>query len=232
MPRINFSSSALWMNSKLQYRNLVPATFHIVAITLISMSLVQVPWFVITGGVCSPFLSLGQFFWFGYTIEDAHNPEYDCINGTIVNLMRTIILLSFMAIIFSLGGFFLDILGPKNSVYRFIRKYALASTCTVFWIMAIISICYYISVLLQESLENVHPDVDTSVSYGYGFYLIASTGGIVLMGTFCTLILMQTGDASRSDERCLLNRYGDGMDAFDSPTPPPPYSIPPPPYTP
>lgn len=74
MPRLNFSSSALWMNSKLQYRNLVPATFHIVAITLISMSLVQVPWFVITGGVCSPFLSLGQFFWFGYTIEDAHNP--------------------------------------------------------------------------------------------------------------------------------------------------------------
>lgn len=42
--------------------------------------------------------------------------------------------------------------------------------------MAIISICYYISVLLQESLENIHPDVDTSVSYGYGFYLIASTG--------------------------------------------------------
>ncbi|KAF5270306.1 hypothetical protein FQR65_LT05494 [Abscondita terminalis] len=232
MPRSFFSRSTLWINPRFQYRNLVPAAFHIFGITLISMSLVQVPWFVISGGVCTPYLSVGQFFWFGYTNDPIHNSAYNCINGTIVNLMRTIILLSFMAIIFLLAGFFLDILGPKNIIYRFVRRYALAGTCTVFWIMAIISICYYVTILLEESLENVYPNEDTAVSYGYGFYLIASTGGIVLIGTFCTLILMQTNDSNRNDERCLINRFGDSAEAFDSPTPPPPYSIPPPPYTP
>lgn len=117
--------------------------------------------------------------------------------------------------------------------------------------MAIISICYYVTILLEDSLENLYPEVDTTVTYGYGFYLIASTGsmlwfksfsiwfysylflgGVVLIGTFFTLILMQTTDFNRIDERCLINRYSDGIDEFDSPTPPPPYSIPPPPYTP
>ncbi|KAF5281193.1 hypothetical protein FQR65_LT14835 [Abscondita terminalis] len=176
MPRSFFSRSTLWINPRFQYRNLVPAAFHIFGITLISMSLVQVPWFVISGGVCTPYLSVGQFFWFGYTNDPIHN--------------------------------------------------------SVFWIMAIISICYYVTILLEESLENVYPNEDTAVSYGYGFYLIASTGGIVLIGTFCTLILMQTNDSNRNDERCLINRFGDSAEAFDSPTPPPPYSIPPPPYTP
>ncbi|XP_031337581.1 transmembrane protein 127-like [Photinus pyralis] len=231
MPRNLIRRGSLWMNSKLQYRNLVPAAFHIVAITLISMSLVQVPWFVIKGGVCSPYLAIGQFFSFGYSNNDTHNLAY-CINGTIVNLMRTIILLLFMAIIFSLAGFFIDILGPKNSIYTFVRRYALASTFTVFWITAIICICYYVTILLEESLENTYPEIDTSVAYGYGVYLIASTGGIVLIGTFCTVILMQATDSNRNDERCLINRYSDNMETFDSPTPPPPYSIPPPPYTP
>ncbi|KAF5269343.1 hypothetical protein FQA39_LY08735 [Lamprigera yunnana] len=231
MARPFFSRGTLWLNTRLQYHNLVPAAFHIVTITLISMSLVQVPWFMISGDVCIPYLTVGQFFVFGYN-EEVHDYAYDCINGTIVNMMRTIILLSFMAIIFSLAGFFLDILGPKNIMYRFVRRYALASACTVFWILAIISVSYYVTLLLEESLENVYPGKDATVTYGYGFHLIASTGAVVLVGTFCSFVLMQTNDSYRNDERCLINRYGDNVEAFDSPTPPPPYSIPPPPYTP
>ncbi|KAK4882718.1 hypothetical protein RN001_006037 [Aquatica leii] len=223
MPTTFFNRSSIWINSRLQYRNLVPAAFHIVAITLISMSLVQVPWFMISGGVCAPYLAVGQFFWFGYSNDDSRNPAYNCINGTIVNMMRTIILLAFMAIIFLLAGFFLDILGPKRVIYKFVK---------LFWIMSIISICYYLTILLEESLENVYPEVDTAVTYGYGFYLIASTGGVVLIGTLATLILIQSNDINRNDERCLINRFNESTEAFDSPTPPPPYSIPPPPYTP
>lgn len=233
MPRNFLSRSSLWVNSSptLQFRNLVPAAFHIVAVTLISMSLVQVPWFVIKGGVCSPYLSIGQFFSFGYVNDDTRNLAY-CITGTIVNLMRTIILFLFMAIIFSLAGFFMDILVPKNIIYKIFRKYAVPGTGTVFWITAIICICYYVTILLEESLENTYPEIDTSVTYGYGFYLIASAGGIALIGTFCTVIVMQAAESSRNDERCLINRYSDNIETFDSPTPPPSYSIPPPPYAP
>lgn len=105
---------------------------------------------------------------------------YECINNTIVNMMRIIILWCFMTIIFSLGGFFLDIIGPRTSIYFFIRKYALANTCTVLWIMAIISSCYYVAILLENSLATLYPTIDTMVTYGYGFYLIAATGKVII----------------------------------------------------
>lgn len=55
---------------------------------------------------------------------------YRCITPRIVNMMRMIILFSFMAIIFSLIGFFLDIIGSKSKVYDFVRRNALPSSCT------------------------------------------------------------------------------------------------------
>lgn len=57
---------SMLMNNNLHYQNVIPAMFHIITITFISMSLVEVPWFVISGGVCTSYLSLSQFFWFGY----------------------------------------------------------------------------------------------------------------------------------------------------------------------
>lgn len=63
-----------WLNPKDQERNLFSATFHMIAITLISMSLVGLNWFTISGNVCTPFLTLGQFFWFGYTVEEVESP--------------------------------------------------------------------------------------------------------------------------------------------------------------
>lgn len=159
--------------------------------------------------------------------------------------MRTLILLCFMAIFFSLTGFFLDILAPKPAVYKFIRRYAIASTCTgtptplqsnlihthiffsVFWLTAVLSICYYVLALLEESLAMQYPKIETEVAYGYGFYLIVTTIGVVLLGTFCTLILMQTGP-QLNDQRCLINAFN----GYDSLSPPPPYNIAPPPYRP
>ncbi|XP_017774877.1 PREDICTED: transmembrane protein 127-like [Nicrophorus vespilloides] len=235
----NFMNHILqWVHPKSQERNLISAAFHMITITLISMSMVELKWFSIYGGVCASYLTLSQFFWFGYTDNNIASPEFDCINSTIVNMMRIIILLCFMAIIFSLAGFFLDVIGPKSYLYFFIRKYALASTFTVMWIMAIISTCYYVAVLLEDSLDDLYPKIDTSVTYGYGFYLITATGGVAVIGTFCTLILMHTSSpelysgGDGSDDACLIDGFEEGFEAFNSPAPPPPYNVPPPPYAP
>lgn len=98
-----------------------------------------------------------------------------------------------MAIIFSLGGFFLDILAPKAHFYTCVRRYAVPNIClgvycfvlhkiminvlfVVLWIMAVISASYSVVVLLEDSLGKLYPAVDCTVAYGSGFYLIAGTG--------------------------------------------------------
>lgn len=63
-----------WLNPKRQQKYPISAAFHMISITLISMSMVQLDWFNITGNVCVPFLTLSQFFWFGYSAEDLQNP--------------------------------------------------------------------------------------------------------------------------------------------------------------
>lgn len=49
-----------------RYHNLIAAAFHIATITLITMSSVELDWFVISGNVCTPSLTLSQFYRFGY----------------------------------------------------------------------------------------------------------------------------------------------------------------------
>lgn len=97
--------------------------------------------------------------------------------------------------------------------------------------MAIVSISYYIVLLLEDSLAKLS-QLDTTVSYGYGFFVLASAGGVALIGIFYNLILAHhPAGYYREDDRCLIG-YDDGLDTFNSPTPPPPYNVPPPPYTP
>lgn len=195
------------------------------------MSMVDLSWFTFSGDFNAPNLTLGLFFWFGYTTAGINYADYEFVNPTIVNMMRTTILLCFMAIIFSLAGFFLDIIGPKYILYRMIRKYAVAGTFTVLWIMAIISVSYYIVLLLEESLDKLAPKAGCTVNYGFGFYFLASAGGVALIGIFYNLILVHPSGYYREDDRCLIGN-DDGFDTFNSPTPPPPYNVPPPPYSP
>lgn len=59
-------------------------------------------------------------------------------------------------------------------------------------------------------------------------------GGVALIGTFCSLILMHTmsSEAYAADDPCLIDDYDDQMEPFNNTVPPPPYNIPPPPYAP
>lgn len=97
--------------------------------------------------------------------------------------------------------------------------------------MAIIIICYYITGLLEDTISKLYFKTPASVSYGYGFYLIAFTGGISLVGTGCTILLMHNSSYN-NDDACLIENFEDSLNTFNNPSPPPPYNIPPPPYTP
>lgn len=223
-----------WVHPKEDESNVISATFHMLTITLISMSLVDLTWFSITGPVCVPYLTLGEFFWFGCSNEeDIDYSDCACITPKIVNMMRITIVLCFMTIIFALMGFFLEIIGPKHPVYTSLRRYAVMGTFTVIWIMVIVGISYYIVVLLEMSLVKFYPKQQSSVSYGIGFYLIAASGAVTCCGIVYTLVLpLHHSRYSRDDDRCLLDAFDDGLDTFHHPIPPPPYCIPPPPYTP
>ncbi|KAG5890957.1 hypothetical protein JTB14_026312 [Gonioctena quinquepunctata] len=222
-----------WIHPKDDEGNGITATCHIFTITFISMSFVDVTWFSIGGHVCVPHLTLGQFFWFGFSnSQDIDYSDYDCINSKIVNMMRITILLCFMSITFALMGFFLEVHAPKHPFYKSLRKYSIMGTCTVIWIMAIIAISYYIIVLLENSLAEMYPKVESSVSYGTGFYLVVASGGITCCGIIYTLFPFSASSNAVDDDRCLLDAFDDGLETFHSPTPPPPYCLLPPPYTP
>ncbi|CAH1119280.1 unnamed protein product [Phaedon cochleariae] len=225
---------AQWVHPKDDETNVTIATFHLITITLISMSLVDLTWFTISGDVCVPYLTLGQFFWFGLSHNnDIDYTNYDCISAEIVNMMRIMILFCFMTIIFALIGFFLEICGPRNIVYQSLRKYAVMGTCTVIFILTIIGFSYYTIILLEESLNKYYPKYETSVSYGIGFYLLGASGVFTSCGIVYSLIISYYNSPYlRDDDRCILDAFDDGLDTFYSPTPPPPYSILPPPYTP
>lgn len=61
---------AQWIRPKYDESNIIAATFHMLTITLISMSLVDLTWFFMSGHVCVPYLTLGEFFWFGFSNDD------------------------------------------------------------------------------------------------------------------------------------------------------------------
>ncbi|KAF7285354.1 hypothetical protein GWI33_010755 [Rhynchophorus ferrugineus] len=212
MCQINWRNVQELFYQKDDERNLISATFHMFR------------------DVCIPYLTMGQFFWFGYVDKGINYYLYDCIDSTIVNIMRIIILLCFMAIIFSLMGFFLDIIGPRTLIYRMFRRYSVAGTATILFVMTIITMSYYVVVLLQDSIADKPSKSYYEVSYGFGFYLVAFAGGVEAVGLLFSLFLPYKSP-HQDDDRCLIDGFDD-MNHFQSPTPPPPYSLPPPPYTP
>lgn len=54
----------------------------------------------------------------------------------------------------------------------------------VLWIMAIISLSYYIVVLIEDSIGKNYPNADAEVTYGLGFYLVAASGKFLILFFF------------------------------------------------
>lgn len=73
----------------------------------------------------------------------------------------------------------------SRHVYRYspnlmlIFHYVTRNHLSVLWIMAIISLSYYIVVLIEDSIGKNYPNADAEVTYGLGFYLVAAAGNYV-----------------------------------------------------
>ncbi|XP_067003438.1 transmembrane protein 127 [Anabrus simplex] len=239
-----------WTVPKEQDRNFVAAFFHMATIALTCTSLAQLGWFRLRGGLCVPHLAVYQFFSYGYFDttsmqndisgnEVVSNPYYpngslQCVTPEIANLMRIIILLCFLAMISSLIGFFLDIVGPTRKTLKVIRRNGIPSTITVLWVVAIVGLCYYITLLLEVAVREMHPGYRVHVSYEYGCYTITAAGVVAVFATACNLFQQQSTSTEDNQRRRLIDDW-DGVETFsvgiqgsDTPLesipPPPPYT--------
>ncbi|PNF23554.1 hypothetical protein B7P43_G05608, partial [Cryptotermes secundus] len=240
-----------WHVPKEQERNFVAAFFHMATIALTCTSLAQLGWFRLKGGHCAPHLAVYQFFSFGYFDTGTrqtdlqfharevsssplpiqyHSPSgtLQCVTPEIASLMRVIIILCFMAMICSLVGFFLDIVGPTKKAMKVIQRNSIPSIFTVLWVIAIIGVCYDVTKLIEVSGIQVY--------YEYGCYTITAAGAVAVCATACNL-LQYHSPIEEIQRRPLIDDW-DGIETFsvmgsgprgaDTPlesiTPPPPYS--------
>ncbi|XP_063221324.1 transmembrane protein 127-like [Bacillus rossius redtenbacheri] len=242
-----------WHVPKEHERNFVAAFFHMATIALTCTSLAQLGWFHVRGAHCSPHLAVYQFF--DLRLYDDPVPDdvegndvaaspvsvqflpssgKSCVTREIANLMRMLILLCFMAIISSLVGFFLDIVGPTKKIFKIIRRNSIPSIFTVVWVVMIVGLCYYISNRLEILIQNMNPQMEVQVSYEYGCYTITAAGVVAVIATACNLF-QQHGPVDEVPRRRLVDDW-DGIESFvvsgpqllDTPL----ESMPPPPYTP
>lgn len=248
-----------WHLPKEQERNFVAAFFHMATIALTCTSLAQLGWFRLRGGQCTPHLAVYQFFSFGYfdTVDRQTDLQFrarevvsspipiqyhlpsgplKCVTPEIANLMRVIIILCFMAMISSLMGFFLDIVGPTKKSLKNIQRNSIPSILTVLWVVAIIGVCYDITTHLEAIMQNLNPTSEIQVSYEYGCYTITAAGAVAVCATACNL-LQHHSPIEDVQRRRLMDDWdgietfsvvGGGLRGVDTPLesmpPPPPYS--------
>ncbi|KAG8234789.1 hypothetical protein J437_LFUL006621 [Ladona fulva] len=252
-----------WHILKDQERNFAAAFFHMATIALSCTSLAQLGWFRLSGGKCVPHLAVYQFFTFGYfdtstTQSDVSFGSGDvillpvtvqyhsssgvlkCVTPEIANLMRILIVMCFLAMISSLFGFFLDIIGPTRKSLQFIQRNSLPSIITVLWVVAIVGVCYYITILIESSLQSMYPNSYVFVSYEYGCYTITAAGAASVIATACNLLrpqrnaseevvlhhrrLMDDWDEAETFSVAGPQRLFDGDTPLESIPPPPPYT--------
>lgn len=212
-----------WLRPKERNRNYISATFHLISITLVSISMTDLSWFTITGnGICSLYINIAQFS-NSYELSEI---ELSCLSPLVINCIRFVIVLCLLVIFCSFTGFLLDIFSPQHKALKLFHKYAIPGVNSVLLIILIVAMSYFI-VLQLDSLEN------SQVEYGPGFYLVSFAGFVSLMGIYYTLNLGQESRYFfRDDDRCLIDAFDDGLHTFEYTPPPPPYNIPPPPYSP
>ncbi|XP_022184646.2 transmembrane protein 127 isoform X1 [Nilaparvata lugens] len=197
--------------------NYVAAFFHMTSIMLLILSCVCFGWFrVYNSARCASHLSLHQFFTTGYF--EANSPDSSkkvpsgevlvtpmnyhtasavlrCITPEVVNLMRTVIMICIIAIIFSVVGFCLDVIGPKSKLLCFIRRNGIPCVASVLLIVLAISLCYWTTKAIKSAIFAANSQAIIQVTYAPGCYLIAIAGSFSILACACN-ILQQPAAAS------------------------------------
>ncbi|KAL1461017.1 hypothetical protein WDU94_012950 [Cyamophila willieti] len=258
------SSARGWRYPKDDEKNFIAATLHLVTITIICSCMTQLEWFSLWGNSkCAPEIGLYHIFSHSYRNIDSETliedntvaieyaslyKQLPCLSNDVIRLMQVIIFLCFLAVFYSLFGFFLDLFGPKQKLFKILRRNAVPSILCVLTIMCIVAVSYMVTEAMQS---NAIPDEAAPkhfilrVTYDNGYYLITIAGAFAIVTTACNLLQPQS--CIESDLHQRLVEHWDGLETFSvnmnsmpnvhSPPHPPPQSNitssqPPPPYSP
>ncbi|CAI9732773.1 Hypothetical predicted protein [Octopus vulgaris] len=162
----------------------------------------------------------------------------DCITLKGVWLMKSIIVFTFLAIAWSLCSFFLDLLGPTQRGLKLIHRNAISSITTVIICVLINGLCYLLTIEVKDLQLNTkpYPGNRVSVTFSVSFYLIATAGGLAVLGTACNCLRHYPVRVT-SDPEPLLDDYDRLEQVFYPPGPLPEIAsmtpmVPPPAYSP
>ncbi|XP_050674844.1 transmembrane protein 127-like [Leptidea sinapis] len=219
--------------------NKIAAFFNSCTFLLTCAALVQPSWFRIKGLHCTQSLSLTQFFSFDDDDDDDseirinQNNGYDlndlppCTTPEVITLMRVLILLCFMVLLCSCVGVVINITSLNNRTIKMLRRNAVPSIICVFWVIAIVGVCYLTTVVLG-SVSGSDPNT-IQVDYEYEFYTITGAGCMALLASAANLWGAPLASDDDVQRRNLMEDW-DGYEAHSvGPTP----SVPTlPPYTP
>ncbi|CAG9562520.1 unnamed protein product [Danaus chrysippus] len=224
--------------------NKIAAFFNAFTFFLTCAALAQPSWFRIKGLHCTQSLSLTQFFTFDDDDDDddqfiIQNKELDplsrsdfiglqpCITTEIITLMRILILLCFMVLLSSCIGVLINLINHNSKALKMLRRNAVPSIMCVFWVIAIVGVCYYTTVVLGNA-NNSDPNT-IQVDYEYGFYTITGAGALALVASAANL----WGAPLSNDEDVQRRNLMDDWDGYEAHSVGPTPSVPAlPPYTP
>lgn len=97
-----------------------------------------------------------------------------CTTPETISLMRVLILLCFMVLLCSCIGTLINLTSLNSRAIKMLRRNAIPSIMCVFWVIAIVGVCYYTTVVLGN--ENNSDPNTIQVDYEYGFYTITGAG--------------------------------------------------------
>lgn len=232
-----------WAYPRDNERNYVAAFFHAISAFLTTLSLIHLNWFRIFGNLCSPHLALYQFMRLGYFESNIHDSSIklsvtidyhtgsevlQCITPEVLNLMRVLVMLSFLCIFCSMVGFCLDMIGPTKKSLRFVRRNGLPSTWAVLIIITMVGVCYLVTNALEYAIQELYESRRFHIAYGYGVYTITAAGAVSLLATACNLLQDPAVQVIETPPRERLVEDYDGLETFSvgmrNLPPPPPYT--------
>lgn len=173
----------------------------------------------------------------------------NCVTERSVLLFKTLISFTFLAIIFSLCSFILDLVGPTHRSFKLMRRSAAFNIVTVLMCVVITLFLYWVTVVVSslqdESLLESAKDMP-QVSFDVSFYLITAAGVMSVVAVACSCLrrypfLEHEGQPSARAVAILDEQFNDDTENLLGVTPPsfPGHDLsplanlpPPPPYTP
>ncbi|KAH9492728.1 hypothetical protein Btru_026176 [Bulinus truncatus] len=194
---------------KQKERNFLSASCTMIAIVLLCTSL-EPDWIFLTGGGCHLIsgpvgslrqLSTSQFFYNGHFYKNYPNTDIadvvykfgpfsndimiNCVTYPIVLLFKTTIAFIFIAVLCSLIGFLLDLIGPNYQLLKLLRRNAIFNILTVILCVTINLFIYWITTAIEklQTTSRLHEGSEILVTFDVSFYLVTAAGGMSVLAT-------------------------------------------------